>query len=90
MKIGLPRTGFSIRTFSFRWKSQGRPFNQWRGICTFSGSVNHSSYLRDETGGRRFWPVACTRILIDELALDRGQLWAEAAARYRSGFELYQ
>ena len=53
--------------------------------CVFAGSVNHSSYLQDETGGRRYWPVTCGRILLDELARDRDQLWAEAAHRYATG-----
>jgi predicted P-loop ATPase len=53
--------------------------------CVFAGSVNHSDYLRDETGGRRFWPVACGVIDIDGLAHDRDQLWAEALVRFQAG-----
>jgi putative DNA primase/helicase len=53
--------------------------------CVFAGTVNESSYLRDETGGRRFWPIACGRIDTESLARDRDQLWAEARDRFRAG-----
>ena len=55
--------------------------------CVFAGSVNHSTYLRDETGGRRFWPVECKAPVIDTdgLASVKDQLWAEATHRYFEG-----
>ena len=51
--------------------------------CVFAGTVNHATYLRDETGGRRFWPITCGPIDVE--ARDRDQLWAEARVRFESG-----
>ena len=53
--------------------------------CVFVGTVNHSEYLRDETGGRRFWPVACATIDLKALRKDKDQVWAEAVVYYKKG-----
>jgi hypothetical protein len=79
-----------IKAFMSRTTDRFRPPYGMRLVesprqCVFAGTVNHSTYLRDETGGRRFWPIACGRIDVDALDRDRDQLWAEAKVVFDAG-----
>ncbi|WP_052699359.1 virulence-associated E family protein [Hyphomicrobium sp. 99] len=53
--------------------------------CIFVGTTNAETYLNDETGARRFWPIRAGSIDVAAIRRDRDQLWAEALFRYERG-----
>ncbi|WP_322105864.1 VapE domain-containing protein [Paraburkholderia sp. J41] len=49
----------------------------------FGGTVNFDTYLKDESGNRRYWPVRTADVLdLKGLAQNRDQIWAEAYSEY--------
>lgn len=61
--------------------------------CAFFGSTNDEEFLRDPTGGRRFWPVVVTEegrkraeYLTDDIV---DQIWAEIMVRFNAGEQWY-
>ncbi|MGY4170966.1 VapE domain-containing protein [Bradyrhizobium sp. USDA 4529] len=83
-EVGRVKAWVSRTTDRFRPPYGTRVIEMPRS-CVFIGSTNNDSYLKDDTGNRRFWPVKATRIDLAGLKRDRDQLWAEAYRLYVGG-----
>ncbi len=75
--ISCPRDRYRV---SYGRRAEDHPR---RGV--WSGSTNRKDWVQDDTGARRFWPVACSKIDLDYLHKHREQLFAEAVWRYKAG-----
>jgi predicted P-loop ATPase len=72
-----------------------KPFNKTLTVnyrkCVFVGTTNKESFLNDDSGERRYWPIHLMRKekLTDEewkaFTDEKDQLWAEALHLYKSG-----
>jgi putative DNA primase/helicase len=84
-EIALIKAFITAKVDRYR-PSYGRVVESYARQCVMFGTTNESTYLRDRTGNRRFWPVPVrNRINIDWLAKWRDQLLAEAFVLYAQG-----
>lgn len=74
----------SASTDTFRLP-YGRVVEHHPRRCVFVGTTNEDAYLKDSTGNRRYWPVACKRVDVEALRRDRGVLLAEAVRAFDAG-----
>ncbi|MGX7874394.1 VapE domain-containing protein [Mesorhizobium sp. ORM6] len=87
LKAFVSRTEDKVR---LAWEKRARDFPRQ---CIFIGSTNDREYLRDQTGGRRFWPIVCKldgQIDNPRLRREIMQVWAEALHVYRQMEKQYQ
>lgn len=71
----------------------GRRTGTYSRRCVLVGTTNESEFLKDDTGGRRFWPVdlgknAHTKSVFRDLEAEVPLIWAEAVELYRRGESL--
>lgn len=71
----------ALKSFIDRGKDKIRPPYAHKAIdeprtCVFYGTTNRTEFMYDQTGGRRWWPLAITKINIDE-DFNARQLWGQ-------------
>jgi predicted P-loop ATPase len=86
-KIGDVETlkAFITRRVEIYTPKYGRKERREPRQCLFIGTTNTDDWIKDETGGRRFWPVKVVNVDLEWLAEYRDQLFAEAREAYEAG-----
>ena len=85
---------FLSKTDDIYREAYGRRTAQFPRKCVFFGTTNDTEYLKDPTGGRRFWPVdanaeKATKSVFRDLPTEVDNIWAEAFAFWQLGEPLY-
>ena len=85
---------FLSKTDDIYREAYGRRTAQFPRKCVFFGTTNDTEYLKDPTGGRRFWPVdanaeKATKSVFADLPTEVDNIWAEAFAFWQLGEPLY-
>jgi predicted P-loop ATPase len=86
-------TPSAMKSFLTRRRDRYRPpygkhLTTLQRQCVFAGTLNPpgEGYLKDPTGARRLWPVACHGMIdLQGLEQARDQIWAEAVHRFKAG-----
>ena len=86
-KVEATRSKAFITSSKDRYRvPYGRRARDFYRSTVYVGTTNKMTYLKDPTGGRRFWPIAiqnpCDTVY---LKTAREQLFAEAVVAYRAG-----
>lgn len=91
-------TSETYKAFISKQSDKFRPAYARRAVnlrrqCVFFATTNEATFLKGDTGNRRFWPVEVglkPHLDVNEcLPAVREQLWAEAVHRYKQGEKLY-
>lgn len=72
----------------------GRRTEEYPRSCVFFGTTNDNEYLRDSTGGRRYWPVdvgviGTKKSVFNDLPDEVDNIWAEAVLSWQLGEPLF-
>lgn len=83
------KAALTTRVDRFR-RSYDRRALDYPRRCVFTGTTNRDDWQADDTGARRFLPVAVREVNLDFLRAAREQLFAEAVQLFHAGADWWE